>query len=69
MDGSLPNTDISRSRVIRFPDLLRVRVSAAITEALDVAAEQHHTSCSEYIRGAVISRLRADGVPLKGAAR
>jgi hypothetical protein len=46
----------------RFDALLQIRAPEFLTEALDRAADKRLTSRSDYIRGAVLDRLRADGI-------
>jgi metal-responsive CopG/Arc/MetJ family transcriptional regulator len=51
-----------KSEQNRFDQLLQVRAPAFLTNALDRAADNRLTSRSNYIRSALIDRLRADGV-------
>ena len=46
---------------------MRVRVPAALIDAIDRAAHRDLLSRSGYIRQAVIARLRADGVGIEEA--
>jgi metal-responsive CopG/Arc/MetJ family transcriptional regulator len=46
-------------------ELMRVRVPAALIDAIDRAAHRDLVSRSGYIRQAVIARLRADGVRIE----
>jgi metal-responsive CopG/Arc/MetJ family transcriptional regulator len=48
-------------------ELMRVRVPAALIDAIDRAAHRDLLSRSGYIRHAVIARLRADGVGIEEA--
>jgi hypothetical protein len=48
-------------------ELMRVRVPAALIDAIDRAAHRDLLSRSGYIRQAVIARLRADGVGIEEA--
>lgn len=50
---------------LRYEELMRVRVPAALIQAIDRAAHRDLQSRSGYIRQAVIERLRADGVQLE----
>jgi hypothetical protein len=49
----------------RFPEELRVKAWRGACRAIDLAAERMHTSRSEYVRQAVLTRLEADGVKLR----
>lgn len=42
--------------------LLQIRVPAFMTRALDNAADKRLTSRSDYVRVALLDRLRADGI-------
>jgi metal-responsive CopG/Arc/MetJ family transcriptional regulator len=55
--------------VTQFERLLQVRAPAFLTEALDKAASNRLTSRSDYIRAALLDRLRQDGIvsPAKAA--
>ena len=46
----------------RFDVLLQIRAPEFLTEALDRAADKQLTSRSDYIRGAILERLKADGI-------
>lgn len=43
-----------------FPADLHIRVPVALTEAVDRAANQNMTTSSEYIRQAIIARLKSE---------
>jgi metal-responsive CopG/Arc/MetJ family transcriptional regulator len=49
----------------RFPEELRVKAPRGACQAIDLVAERKHTSRSEYVRQAVLTRLEADGVRLQ----
>jgi hypothetical protein len=51
----------------RFDVLLQIR--APLTEALDRVADKQLTSRSDYIRGAILERLKADGIDCTARAR
>ena len=46
----------------RFDKLLQIRAPQTLSDAIDLAADRHFQSKSEYIRHSVIDRLKADGV-------
>jgi hypothetical protein len=46
----------------RCDRLIQIRAPEFLTKALDRAADQRLTSRSDYIRTALLDRLRADGV-------
>ena len=49
---------------INFPDKLRLRAPAGLSEAIRQAARQNHTSSSEWARRALLRGLEAEGVLL-----
>jgi metal-responsive CopG/Arc/MetJ family transcriptional regulator len=46
----------------RCDKLIQIRAPEFLTKALDYAANQQLTSRSNYIRAAMLDRLRADGI-------
>jgi hypothetical protein len=52
----------------KFQRLVQFRVPEALSEAIGSAATRHFQSKSEYIRGSVIDRLKADGIDPAGMA-
>lgn len=55
----------------RYDTLLQIRAPEHFTAALDRAVESRVTTRSDYVRSAVLDRLRADGIEvdrLAGAA-
>jgi metal-responsive CopG/Arc/MetJ family transcriptional regulator len=50
---------------LRYEELMRVRVPAALIDAIDRAAQRDLLSRSGYIRQAVIARLRGEGVRIE----
>ena len=50
------------TQLSRFDVLLQIRAPEFLTEALDRAADKQLTSRSDYIRGAILERLKADGI-------
>jgi len=44
----------------RYTDSLRIRAPKALTEALERAAQASLTTESEYVRQAILARLKAD---------
>jgi hypothetical protein len=56
------------NQLSRCNRLLQIRVPAFLTKALDRAADKRLTSRSDYIRAALLDRLRADGVDPAPAA-
>lgn len=46
----------------RFASCFRIRAPEVLAEAVERAAEQHMTSSSEYIRQAILERLRSDNL-------
>jgi hypothetical protein len=51
----------------RFPFFLRVRTPQMLSDAVARAAEERLTTPSEYIRQALIARLRSDGIDIQRA--
>jgi hypothetical protein len=49
---------------INFPEKLRLRAPAGLSEALRRAARLNHTSSSEWARRALLRGLEAEGVRL-----
>jgi metal-responsive CopG/Arc/MetJ family transcriptional regulator len=47
---------------LRMTETLNIRVPGRLVEALDRAITERMTSRSEYVRQAVLDRLRRDGV-------
>jgi hypothetical protein len=41
---------------------IHIRASTALTEAIERAADANMTSASEYVRQAILARLKADSV-------
>jgi hypothetical protein len=54
----------SQSKRQRFRRVLRVRTPQELSDAVARAADEQLTTPSEYIRQAVIARLRSDGIDL-----
>ncbi|MCK1578562.1 ribbon-helix-helix protein, CopG family [Bradyrhizobium sp. 168] len=60
---------MSHVRSARFSALLQIRAPEYFTEAVDRAADRRVQSRSDYVRAAVLDRLRADGIEVeRGAA-
>ena len=53
---------MKHERVNRYDKLLQIRAPVVLSDAIDRAADHRLQSKSEYIRGAVVDRLRADGI-------
>jgi hypothetical protein len=51
----------------RFDTLRQVRTPAELVHAIDKTANRELVTRSDYVRRAVIERLRADGVKLQPA--
>jgi len=49
---------------VRFPAFLRVGAPEKLPEALAAAATRKFTTPSEYVRQAIIERLKADGLSI-----
>ena len=49
-------------RVTNFPSVLRIRTPEALTAAIRKAAARDMTTTSEYVRQAVIQKLRVYGI-------
>jgi hypothetical protein len=55
------------NQLTRCDRLIQIRAPAFLTKALDNAADKQLTSRSDYIRVALLDRLRADGIdPAQG---
>jgi hypothetical protein len=48
----------------RFPAYLRVRTPETLMGAVERAANEKMTSSSEYVRQAILARLKSDGFQL-----
>ena len=44
--------------------LIKARAPAVLREAMERAAKQELTTASEWMRRAILQKLRADGVPI-----
>ena len=53
---------MKQERMNRFDRLLQIRAPEALADALDAAADRRLTSRSDYIRVALLDRLKADGI-------
>jgi hypothetical protein len=56
------------NQLTRCDRLIQIRAPEFLTKALDSAADKRLTSRSDYIRVALLDRLRADGVDPVGFA-
>jgi len=56
------------NQLTRCDRLIQIRAPEFLTKALDQAADKRLTSRSDYIRIALLDRLRADGVDPAPAA-
>jgi hypothetical protein len=52
----------------RFNDLLTIRATRELREAIDVAARRSITTPSSYARAALLTALRRDGVEIEFGA-
>ena len=55
------------NQLTRCDRLIQIRAPEFQTKALDSAADKRLTSRSDYIRAALLDRLRADGIELAPA--
>jgi hypothetical protein len=55
---------MAATATIRFPDQLKIRAPLNMGRAIEIAAEQKHTTASEYARQALLRCLAEDGVHL-----
>jgi hypothetical protein len=53
---------MKHERVNRYDKLLQIRAPEVLSDAIDRAADNRLQSKSEYIRTAVVARLKADGI-------
>jgi len=53
---------------IRFTGLLKFRCPPVLATAVEAAASKSSVSPSEYMRGSIIERLRADGIEVQQMA-
>ena len=58
----LSGHEMKHERAHRFDKLLQVRAPGSLSDAIDTAADRRFQSKSDYIRSAVVDRLRADGI-------
>jgi Ribbon-helix-helix protein, copG family len=56
------------NQLTRCDKLIQIRAPEFLTKALDSAADKRLTSRSDYIRIALLDRLRADGIDPAPAA-
>jgi hypothetical protein len=54
------------NKLTRCDKLIQIRAPEFLTKALDSAADKQLTSRSDYIRAALLDRLRADGIDPSG---
>lgn len=54
---------------MRCDTLIQIRAPETLAKALTAAADQRLTSRSDYIRGALLDRLRADDIDGSGDCR
>ena len=52
----------------KFPEVMKLRGPEGVSAALARAASREHTTVSEYVRRAVISQLKDDGIELSRGA-
>jgi metal-responsive CopG/Arc/MetJ family transcriptional regulator len=57
------------NQLTRCDRLIQIRAPEFLTNALDNAANKRLTSRSDYIRVALLDRLRADGMPATEATQ
>jgi hypothetical protein len=57
------------NQLTRCDKLIQIRAPEFLTKALDRAADRRLTSRSDYIRVALLDRLRADGVDIDQPTR
>ncbi len=57
------------NQLTRCDRMIQIRAPEFLTKALDNAANKRLTSRSDYIRVALLDRLRADGIDPAPAAR
>jgi hypothetical protein len=55
---------VQKSTTPRFPERLQFRCPPVLSETLAAAVDKEMTTASDYVRRAVVSRLRADGYEL-----
>jgi hypothetical protein len=53
---------VPMNQLTRCDRLIQIRAPEFLTKALDSAADKRPTSRSDYIRVALLDRLRADGI-------
>ena len=58
----------STNAIPRFSERVVVRSTPSFTQALDRAADSRLTSRSDYIRGALLDRLKTDGIDAASAS-
>jgi hypothetical protein len=59
---------MNEPRPVRFPSFLRIRIPEQLPAVIAAAADKRMTTSSEYVRQAVIERLKADGIEELSAA-
>jgi hypothetical protein len=60
--------EMNEPRPVRFPSFLRIRIPEQLPAVIAAAADKRMTTSSEYVRQAVIERLKADGIEELSAA-
>ena len=50
---------------VHYPEKMRLRLPRGMPEALALAAGQHHTTPSEWVRQTLLRGLQADGVCIR----
>ena len=53
---------------VAFDTQLIVKAPRCFTDALDRAANKNLESKSAYVRGAIVARMKTDGIEIAGAA-
>lgn len=56
---------MSHAHSARFSAVLQIRAPEHFAEAVDRAADRRVQSRSDYVRAAVLERLRADGIEVE----
>jgi hypothetical protein len=62
-----PQRPLPKVRLYRLDKMLQIRAPESLAAALDAAALKKLTSRSDYIRVALLDRLKADGIDLAAA--
>jgi hypothetical protein len=63
--GRRDEDEMSEGRGMRFPSYIRIRTPEKLPDAIALVADRKMTTRSDYVRRAVIEKLKADGLDIE----